>query len=75
MKIKVRTPRNKRLIEVHTHQGSTAGEAADSVARQASYAAGDHTLAHSGQILERQLRLSDVLNYADAKSQFELVLR
>jgi hypothetical protein len=75
MKIKVRTPRHKRQLDVHGGQGLTAGEAADSAARQASYAAGDHTLAHEGQILRRSLQLSDVLNYADAKAAFELVLR
>ncbi|MDQ1584510.1 MAG: hypothetical protein QOF36_2564 [Microbacteriaceae bacterium] len=75
MKLKVRTPRHKRQLEVHGSQGMTVGEAADSAARQSSYHVGNHTLAHDGEILRRELQLSEVLNYADSKPQFELVLR
>lgn len=74
-KLKIKTPRSRRALEVFATDTSTAGEVADSAARQASYGGGNHTLSHDGEIMRRESQVLEVTNYIGAKRDFELVLR
>lgn len=75
MKIKVKTPRQRRgSHSSEAWEATRVGEVADRVAQAQMYGPGEHTLAHAGRILHRESQVLEAINYIGAKPEFELVL-